>query len=140
MTQCQHDWWTSGGAGLITDKPYKQCIKCGEVVYTDPPVKIVHVDVDRLGIPPFVPPDSKITKAVEFAVRFGQIDGAHHKAWVIDQMVRALCGCPVEWVDALDCNGKPYRYAAQVPNKTYNDLIAFHSDGGNYEWSEGTPP
>lgn len=25
---------------------------------------------------------------------YGQIDGGHHKTWVIDQMVRALLGCP----------------------------------------------
>lgn len=31
-------------------------------------------------------------KAVELAVRYGGIDGDHHKAWVIDQMVRALTG------------------------------------------------
>ena len=29
-------------------------------------------------------------KALEIARRYGGIDGDHHKAWVIDQMVRAL--------------------------------------------------
>lgn len=29
---------------------------------------------------------------VEVAGRFGMIDGAHHKQWVIDQMLRALLG------------------------------------------------
>ena len=33
-----------------------------------------------------------IEKALEVARDYGQIDGAHHRAWVIDQMVRALCG------------------------------------------------
>lgn len=33
-----------------------------------------------------------IAESVELAVRYGQIDGAHHKAWVIDQMVRKLTG------------------------------------------------
>lgn len=33
-----------------------------------------------------------IAKALDVAVRYGSTDGAHHKAWVIDQMVRALCG------------------------------------------------
>jgi hypothetical protein len=32
----------------------------------------------------------RIKKALEMASRYGQIDGAHHKTWVIDQMVRAL--------------------------------------------------
>lgn len=30
--------------------------------------------------------------ALELAVRYGGIDGDHHKLWVIDQMVRALAG------------------------------------------------
>jgi hypothetical protein len=34
----------------------------------------------------------RILKAVCLAIRYGQIDGAHHKAWVIDQMVRVLLG------------------------------------------------
>jgi len=32
----------------------------------------------------------QITKALTIAKQYGQIDGSHHKAWVIDQMVRAL--------------------------------------------------
>lgn len=34
----------------------------------------------------------KIAKALSIAFQYGQIDGDHHKAWVIDQMVRALIG------------------------------------------------
>lgn len=34
----------------------------------------------------------RIAEAIRIAVRYGQIDGAHHKTWVIDQMVRALAG------------------------------------------------
>jgi len=29
-------------------------------------------------------------EAVSLAARYGQIDGDHHKTWVIDQMVRSL--------------------------------------------------
>ena len=36
--------------------------------------------------------DERIKKALELAWSYGQIDGAHHKMWVIDQMVRALLG------------------------------------------------
>lgn len=32
----------------------------------------------------------RIEKAIEIAVKYGGIDGAHHKTWVIDQMVRAV--------------------------------------------------
>lgn len=32
----------------------------------------------------------RISEALNLAFRFGQIDGEHHKTWVIDQMVRIL--------------------------------------------------
>jgi hypothetical protein len=40
--------------------------------------------------------------ALIVAHHYGTIDGDHHKAWVIDQMVRALCGTELyaEWVKA----------------------------------------
>lgn len=34
----------------------------------------------------------KIEAAIELAARHGGHDGAHHKTWVIDQMVRILAG------------------------------------------------
>jgi hypothetical protein len=38
--------------------------------------------------------------ALEIALQYGQIDGAHHKAWVIDQMCRALLGTEYDqWVE-----------------------------------------
>ncbi len=64
--------------------------------------------------------DSKIETALEVALRYGGIDGAHHKAWVIDQMVRALTG---------------ERYAEWV--REAND----GEDGPNtYEWEGGIAP
>lgn len=35
---------------------------------------------------------NKIQAALALAFDYGGIDGAHHKAWVIDQIVRALAG------------------------------------------------
>ena len=46
--------------------------------------------------------DKRIEEALNIAWSYGQIDGAHHKTWVIDQMVRALCGSEEEyerWVE-----------------------------------------
>ena len=41
----------------------------------------------------------KIEKAIDVAYRWSQIDGSHHQAWAIDQMVRALLGDDYEnWV------------------------------------------
>lgn len=36
--------------------------------------------------------ERRITDALDIAWRYGQIGGDHHKTWVIDQMVRVLCG------------------------------------------------
>jgi hypothetical protein len=46
----------------------------------------------RLVVSELIKSDEAITKAVDLAVKYGGIDGDHHKAWVIDQMVRALAG------------------------------------------------
>ena len=41
----------------------------------------------------------EMQKAVDLAYQYGQIDGDHHKLWVIDQMVRVLLGDKYEaWV------------------------------------------
>ena len=36
--------------------------------------------------------DKQIEKVLEIAFQYGQIDGDHHKTWVIDQIVRILTG------------------------------------------------
>ncbi len=54
--------------------------------------------------------------ALELACHYGQIDGAHHKDWVIDHMVRALTGP---------------QYAAWV---------AEYEEGGKYTWDTGIAP
>jgi hypothetical protein len=62
----------------------------------------------------------RIDKAIELAVKYGGIDGAHHKAWVIDQMVRVLAGDRYEAIVEEARNGR---------------------DGPDtYEWDEGIPP
>ena len=44
-------------------------------------------------------PRERIDAALNIAQRYGSIEGSHHKAWVIDQMVRALTGLAyVGWV------------------------------------------
>jgi hypothetical protein len=37
-------------------------------------------------------PTVESKEALDVAISFGQYDGDHHKAWVIDEMVRALLG------------------------------------------------
>jgi transposase-like protein len=57
-----------------------------------------------------------IKKALDLAFRYSQIDGDHHKAWVIDQMVRALTG------------------------GEYDEWIKKYKDDDEYEWDEGVAP
>lgn len=44
-------------------------------------------------------PNEKLEVALDVIRRFGGIDGAHHKAWALDQVVRVLTGDDYEgWV------------------------------------------
>lgn len=62
----------------------------------------------------------RATTALRYAFSYGQIDGDHHKAWVIDQIVRALTG------------------------PDYDAAITSWSDGEDgpetYYWGEGIAP
>jgi len=68
--------------------------------------------------------EKRITTAVELAVKYGGIDGDHHKLWVIDQMVRHLTGCPRETRSARDHNGLSYEYVALGESEAYKRLMA----------------
>ena len=84
-----------------------------------------------------------IERALEYAVKYGGIDGAHHKDWVIDQMVRALTNCPVLKETYKDATGKEYEYEVQEESEEYKQLIydACYEDGEQiYGWEEGIPP
>jgi hypothetical protein len=62
----------------------------------------------------------KIDEAIHLATQYGGIDGEHHKAWVIDQMVRILAG------------------------ERYPQIVAEARNGGDgpetYDWNEGIAP
>lgn len=66
--------------------------------------------------------DERIEKALDFAWQYGQIDGSHHKMWVIDQMVKALCGSEEEY------------------NKWVNEYEEPFESGDYYEWDTGIAP
>jgi hypothetical protein len=66
------------------------------------------------------PTHRRIVRAIGLAVKYGQIDGDHHKAWVIDQMVRELAGDAYADIVKEACDGP---------------------DGPNtYTWSTGIAP
>jgi hypothetical protein len=63
---------------------------------------------------------NQIAEALDIIHRYGVIDGAHHKQWVLDQVVRALTG------------------------DGYADWVIRQKDGEDgpdtYEWDEGIAP
>lgn len=86
----------------------------------------------------------RIEKALAFAVAYGGIDGAHHKDWVIDQMVRALTGCPVEEHTIPLADGTLHVYHDQGESANYKTLVAEACDGSDgpntYTWETGIAP
>ena len=54
------------------------------------------------------------TLALEVAFRYGQTDGAHHKMYVIDQMVRHLAG------------------------SEYETMVRNYEQGGEFHWDVGS--
>lgn len=37
-------------------------------------------------------PQERVEKALDIIIKYGSIDGAHHKDWVLDQVTRVLAG------------------------------------------------
>lgn len=62
----------------------------------------------------------RITKAISLAVQYGGIDGDHHKAWVINQMVRVLAGDDYEQI--------------------VTEAKAGEDGPDTYDWNEGIAP
>jgi hypothetical protein len=88
--------------------------------------------------------EERVKAALAVAEGCGGVDGAHLKAWVIDQMVRALTGCPMVTDRAIDGHGKPYEYERQGESDEYRAWVAAHNDGDDgpdtYEWDTGIAP
>lgn len=80
----------------------------------------------------------RIAKALEYAVTYGGIDGAHHKDWVIDQMVRALTGCPMKTKSKGEGPGAIH-YEVQGESREYKKLVKDACSEGS-EWDVGIPP
>jgi hypothetical protein len=49
---------------------------------------------------------TKIALAIDLAIRYGHIDGDHHKMWVIDQIVRILAGKRYAKIIRESCDGE----------------------------------
>lgn len=86
----------------------------------------------------------RIEGALFLAWQYAQVDGAHHKAWAIDQMVRALTGCPEVEKQVPDSESGTYTYKALGESDEYLAFIAKHNAGEDgpetYSWDEGIAP
>ena len=86
----------------------------------------------------------RIEKAIELGFKYGSTDGAHHKMWVIDQMIRILTDCPTVTLPAIDANGELYRYEDLGESDRYRELLAAFRSGGDgpetYSWDKGIAP
>ena len=67
-------------------------------------------------------PEFKIDAALEIARKYGGFGGEQKKAWVIDQMIRALCG------------------ESPAYNKFVADACAGEDGPDTYEWDVGIAP
>lgn len=86
----------------------------------------------------------RIEKALSIIVAYGGIDGADHKDWVLDQVARALTGCPVITQTRTPKGGQSYEYQCQGESQDYKDLVAQACDGEDgpqtYTWETGIAP
>lgn len=57
--------------------------------------------------------DSRIEGALEAAFEFGDVDGGHHKQWLINEMIRQLLGFGGhrEWVKSYNIWAAKYGYS-----------------------------
>lgn len=86
----------------------------------------------------------KIKAALERIFESGGVDGAHHKMWVLDQVVRILTNCPKIKKTAIDCKGREYEYVGLGESEEYLEWLRKHADGEDgphtYEWDIGIAP
>jgi hypothetical protein len=88
--------------------------------------------------------DARVAKALDYAVSVIGIDGAHHKQWGLDQMVRALTGCQMVTKTKRDVHGTEYSFEAQGESDEYKKLVADACAGedgpATYDWDTGIAP
>ena len=100
------------------------------------------VDIAQSKFKDYTPADW----AMYYIERYGQIDGEHHKAWVLDQVARILKGTPINVVEARWTTIDPeFRITTGEPSQEYLDWVAAYKetdeDGEDqYGYDEGSPP
>lgn len=87
---------------------------------------------------------NQIAAAFQVIERYGQTDGAHHKQWVIDQVVRCLLGCPKEEKVFHWPGQRPYVAEVLGENDAYREWVRQQREGVDgphtYDYDEGIAP
>lgn len=83
--------------------------------------------------------------ALMWIERYGQIDGAHHKQWVLDQVARILNGTPILFGNYTFPNGSTEeRFQLGEPSEKYKQWVIEMKDGEDgpdtYGYDEGVAP
>jgi hypothetical protein len=85
--------------------------------------------------------DDPLDYAMVFIEKYGASEGDHHKAWVIDQVVRILKGTPVIVTEARWTDHDPeVRYRTGEPSAEYLVWVAEMREEDEEDWSDGTAP
>lgn len=83
--------------------------------------------------------------AMYFIESYGQIDGSHHKDWVMDQVARIYNGTPVIIKQAKWDNGRTeWRIDLDEPTEKYHEWVRDMKNGedgeDSYSYDEGIAP
>lgn len=82
--------------------------------------------------------------ALRLIERYGQIDGAHHKAWVLDQVARVLKGAPVTVCEARWKDRPPEEHFTVGTSPEYERWVIEMKNGDDgpntYDYDEGIAP
>jgi hypothetical protein len=103
----------------------------------------VQAEIEEQSQPDGHPMELRISNALMIADIYGAIEvntyeNFRTKAWVIDQMVRALTGCQFEIINGRAIDIKEIDH--NNPTDEYTAWINTRCEGGDYEWDEGLEP
>lgn len=85
-------------------------------------------------------PSSPSEWALYVIERYGQIDGAHHKQWVLDQVARILNDAPVSVVEARWDGGQCELRESVGTSPEYEAWVEAMKGDGEYDYDEGIAP
>ncbi len=83
-------------------------------------------------------PEDPKERALYIIARYGGFDGAHHKTWVIDQVVRALTDSPIRTDYKDPQHPNEYQEESEGYKKFVTSAVTRENEG--YEWDTGSPP